>query len=173
MSSDPKSRADLVRSVVAAIRANSDQVDRLDQLAATLFRLNRTDSRALEIVSRTGPLTARQLATELGMTTGGVTTVIDRLERAGYARRRHDLVDRRRVLVETTELTNAREHEVFGDLIAESVRLADSYTDAELTVIKDFLERGMAMLAAHSDRLAAKPEIAVKIGGDASPLPRS
>ena len=158
MSSDPVSRPSLIQSVVAAIRANSDQVDRLDQLAASRFGLNRTDSRALEIVSRTGPLTARKLAEELGMTTGGVTTVIDRLERAGYARRRHDLEDRRRVLVEATELTGDREREVFGELIGETFRLAGSYSDAELATIKDFLERGSAMLTAHSDRLAAKAE---------------
>jgi DNA-binding MarR family transcriptional regulator len=158
MSSDFVQRERLIRSVVAAIRANSDQVDRLDQQAASSFRLNRTDTRALEIVSRTGPLTARKLAEELGITTGGVTTVIDRLERAGYARRQHDVDDRRRVLVEATELTRTREQEVFGDLVARSIELVNTYSDADLTVIKDFLERSRAMLATHADRLAAATE---------------
>ena len=43
-----------------------------------------------------------ELAAEAGLTTGAVTAVIDRLERAGYARRVRDDEDRRRVKVEVT-----------------------------------------------------------------------
>jgi DNA-binding MarR family transcriptional regulator len=156
MSKDRLSRAALVRSVTDAIRANSDQVDRLDEAAAARFRLNRTDARALEMLTRAGPLPARKFAEELGMTPGGVTTVIDRLERAGYARRRHDTDDRRQVLVEATELTSSLAQEVFGELIRQTSHLVDSYGDDELAVIKDFLERSRVVLSAHSDRLEGR-----------------
>jgi DNA-binding MarR family transcriptional regulator len=43
------------------------------------------------------PLTAGELAAELGLTTGAVTTLLDRLERAGHVRRERDERDRRRV----------------------------------------------------------------------------
>src|SRR5262245_30017421 len=90
----------LIEAVQAGLRAVATEIDRLDQLSADQFGLNRTDQRALDIVSRLGPLSATALASALGLTTGGITTVIDRLEQAGYARRRPDPVDRRRVLVE-------------------------------------------------------------------------
>src|ERR1043166_5846990 len=98
----------LPRQVLSSLRALSTEIDRLDQAAADRYGLNRTDMRALDIVGRAGPLAPTALARALGFTTGGVTTVLDRLERAGYVRRRPDPGDRRRQLVETTEVTAVR-----------------------------------------------------------------
>src|SRR5499425_991828 len=106
--------------VAAALRALSTEIDRLDQAAADRYGLNRTDMRALDITGRTGPLAPTDLARQLGFTTGGVTTVLDRLERTGYIRRRPDPGDRRRQVVETTEATTARDEEVFGDLVRQT-----------------------------------------------------
>jgi DNA-binding MarR family transcriptional regulator len=158
-SSDPAedsgahSKQRLARSVLGLIRATADRTHRVDQLAAARFKLNGTDSRALELISRTGPLTAKNLARALGMTTGGVTTVIDRLERGGYARRRDDASDRRRVLIEATELTRRVEGEMFGELIRDNTRLIGAYSERELAVIEDFLERSGAQVAAHIERM--------------------
>ena len=143
---------------MALVRANADLVHRVDQLAATSLGLNDTDARALEIVSRLGPIQASQLARELGMTTGGVTTVIDHLERARYARRRRgDERDRRRVLIEATDITRRVEAEIFGELMADDRRLAASYTKSDLAIIKDFLERSGAQLTANIERMAKRP----------------
>lgn len=145
---------------MALVRANADLVHRVDQLAAEHLGLNDTDARALEIVSRLGPLHAFQLARELGMTTGGVTTVIDRLERAGYARRRRgDQTDRRRVLIEVTDLTRRVEAEMFGELMADDHRLAASYSKSDLAIIKDFLERSGAQLTANIERLTKRHRV--------------
>lgn len=138
---------------MSAIRVQADQSDRLDQLASTRFGLNRTDGRAVELLARLGPMTAKQLATHLGMTTGGVTTVIDRLEQAGYVRRRQDGQDRRRVMLETTALQAARERELFGSLIERTSRLISARSDEELVVIGDFMEQMTSAVAAHIDQL--------------------
>jgi hypothetical protein len=47
----------LPAQVTASLRALSTQIHRLDQAAADLYGLNRTDMRALEIAGRAGPLT--------------------------------------------------------------------------------------------------------------------
>ncbi len=46
-----------------------------------------------------------------------------RLERSGYARRRRNATDRRRVLIEATELTRRVEGEMFGELIRDKAPL--------------------------------------------------
>jgi len=140
--------------VADGLRALSTEIDRLDQAAADRYGLNRTDMRALDILGRTGPLAPTALARLLGFTTGGVTTVLDRLEKAGYIRRRPDPGDRRRQLVETTQATAARDEEVFGDLIRGTRDLLAEYTHDELLVIRDFLDRVRQLTAAHADALA-------------------
>jgi len=141
--------------VVGGLRALSTEIDRLDQAAADRYGLNRTDMRALDIVGRAGPLAPTALARLLGFTTGGVTTVLDRLEKAGYIRRRPDPGDRRRQVVETTEATAARDEEVFGDLIRGTRDLLADYTNDELLVIRDFLDRVRQLTAAHADTLGS------------------
>lgn len=68
------------------------------QLGAALG-INQTDVAALEHLITDGPLPPTELATRLGVTTAGITQVIDRLERAGHVIRERQLDDKRRVLV--------------------------------------------------------------------------
>lgn len=158
MSSDrPESRRELIGAVMSAIRVQADQSDRLDQLASARFGLNRTDGRAVELVARLGPMTAKQLASHLGMTTGGVTTVIDRIEQAGYVRRRQDGQDRRRVILETTATQRAREKELFGALIVRTGQLVSSLSDEDLVVIHHFLEALTTQVGTHIDQLEKGP----------------
>ena len=146
--------------VADGLRALSTEIDRLDQAAADRYGLNRTDMRALDIVGRAGPLAPTDLARQLGFTTGGVTTVLDRLERAGYIRRRPDTSDRRRLVVEATAATTARDQEVFGDLIRQTGELLATYTDDQLQVIDDFLTRARQLTAGHADTLSRRHDTA-------------
>src|SRR5438132_89674 len=95
-------------------------VDTLDQRAADRLGLNRTDLRCLDLIfSAAAPLSPGELATAAGLTTGGVTTAIDRLERAGYATRRRDPNDRRRVTVRPTPLAERAVGEIYGPVAAD------------------------------------------------------
>jgi DNA-binding MarR family transcriptional regulator len=149
------SQRTLAAQVTDSLRGLSTEIDRLDQVAADRYGLNRTDMRALDIVGRSGPLAPTALARLLGFTTGGVTTVLDRLERAGYARRHPDPRDRRRVVVEATQATAARDREIFGGLIHQTGDLLTSYTDGQLAVIDDFLVRVRQLTAAYADALSS------------------
>ncbi|MBV9599033.1 MAG: MarR family transcriptional regulator [Chloroflexi bacterium] len=145
-----------VADVQAELRGLATEIDRLDSLAAECFGLNRTDLRCLELLGRAGALTPTELARALDFTTGGVTTVIDRLEQAGYARRRPDPADRRRVIVQATARVGRREAEVFGQLIRSTESLLSAYSDAQLATIRDFLTRSRMTVATHADSLVQR-----------------
>ncbi len=58
---------------------------------------------ALEHLEADGPLTQRELGDRLMLSSGGVTMLVDRLERAGWVQRRSHPSDRRAVIVEPTK----------------------------------------------------------------------
>ena len=98
-----KTKQELIVELLAAVRANQNATDQMDDAAARGLGVNRTDARCLDIVEQFGPITAGELAESAGLTTGSVTAVIDRLVAKGYLRRVADPADRRRVMVELTE----------------------------------------------------------------------
>ena len=145
-----------IGAVQGELRALSTEIDRLDGLAADRFGLNRTDLRALDLIRSAGVLSPTALAQALGFTTGGVTTVIDRLEQSGYVRRQPDRDDRRRLVLIATDLVGDREKSVFGQLVRDTQALIATYTDVQLETIGDFLRRSREVTAEHSERLAGQ-----------------
>jgi DNA-binding MarR family transcriptional regulator len=86
-------------------------------------------------------MTAGRLADETGLSTGAMTTALDRLERAGYARRVRDPGDRRRVCIELTPAIGAldnfySEHRRVGE------RLYRRYTFEQLELLLQFVREG-------------------------------
>jgi DNA-binding MarR family transcriptional regulator len=143
-----------VLDVIASLRELSSQLDHLDEAAATHYGLNRTDMRALDILGRDGPLAPTDLAHRVGFTTGGITTVIDRLERAGYVVRRPDESDRRRLLIEVTDATRERDRAVFGGLIQLAETIATGYKDRDLQTIRGFIDKISHATAAYAATLS-------------------
>ncbi len=70
-----------------------------DEALAAFLGLNPTDLRCLELVIEDPGMTPSRLAELAGITTGAVTGVVDRLERAGYVTRQPDPADRRSVTI--------------------------------------------------------------------------
>ena len=101
MSREPSpERLQLYAELGDEVRASQRATDMVDDLLCELLGINRTDARCLDILEQHGRMSAGDLAHASRLTTGAITAVIDRLERAGYARRVPDPSDRRRVLVE-------------------------------------------------------------------------
>lgn len=97
----PKGR--LEAELIEEVRGNQTAVDQMDEAAHRAMGINATDGRCLDIIDRRGLISAGQLATEAGLTTGAVTAVLDRLEDKELVRRVPDPNDRRRILVEVTD----------------------------------------------------------------------
>src|SRR5580765_8467755 len=101
------SRGKILPERAALIDALDREIGRKVSIAILVFMnavadrigLSLTDLFCGELLSRTGTLSAGELAELTGLTTGAITGVIDRLEKNGYARRENDPQDRRRVMV--------------------------------------------------------------------------
>lgn len=93
----------MFKELLVEVRGSQNATARFDQAVADAAGLNRTDMAIIDALDRGGPAPAGRLAGVTGLSSGAMTTALDRLERAGYARRVRDSGDRRRVLVELTE----------------------------------------------------------------------
>ena len=129
-----------VSALTAANRRYQQGTDALDQAASELLGINRTDARCIDIVLQAGRLTAGELAIAAGLSPGAATTAIDRLERAGFARRVRDPEDRRRVIVEPTDRVAELAEEVYGPLRDGGADLMARFSETQLTAITKFLE---------------------------------
>jgi DNA-binding MarR family transcriptional regulator len=151
-----ESRDDLLASLNDEFRLQGVVTDIADQAVADLMGLNRTDARCLDIIERLSQVTAGRLASESGLSTGAVTTVLDRLERAGLARRVTDPADRRRVLAEVTPKSRRLTDEIYGPLASAGAQELERYSDAELALLRDFLRRGRSLQEEHIERVRAR-----------------
>jgi DNA-binding MarR family transcriptional regulator len=151
-----ESRDDLLASLNDEFRLQGLVTDIADQAVADLMGLNRTDARCLDIIERLSQVTAGRLARESGLSTGAVTTVLDRLERAGLARRVTDPADRRRVLVEITPEARRLIDEIYAPLAGAGAEELERYSVAELGLLRDFLRRGRALQEEHIERVRAR-----------------
>jgi DNA-binding MarR family transcriptional regulator len=139
MKSDEARHAALIDEVGLELGELRKAGDQLDEAVALQFGLNRTDLRCLGILYRRGRVTAGELAEESGLTPGAITTVLDRLERGGYANRVPDPADRRRVLVVSTVATREIGARLQGEVELATRGLLEGREAAELTVIRDYL----------------------------------
>src|SRR5437762_12908161 len=80
-------RRELAVAIGRAVMAFQDATDEVDEAAARRLGLNRTDLRCLSVLWQRDGLGASELAEAAGLTRGAMTTVLDRLEASGYARR--------------------------------------------------------------------------------------
>lgn len=130
--------------------------DQLDEAVALQYGLNRTDLRCLGILYRRGRVTAGELAGESGLTPGAITTVLDRLERGGYANRVPDPADRRRVLVVSTGVTREIGARIQGEVEVAMQQLLDGRQPEQLTVIRDYLRDARGVFEAQVATLTAE-----------------
>lgn len=117
--------------------------------------LTATENKALDLLTRRGPITSGELARGLGLTPGAVTGLVDRLARAGYARRAADAADRRKALVVAdAERLNRELRPMFTPLSEAIDDLVREYTPAQLETIGDFLTNVTRILRDQTTRLA-------------------
>jgi DNA-binding MarR family transcriptional regulator len=148
----PESTHQLVERLGQAARRHQRAIDAFDQAVVDAFGINRTDGRCVDVLQERGPMTAGELARACNLTSGAVTAVIDRLERAGLVRRGHDPSDRRKVMVDITPEAEARAAALFAPLLDDVGRALAGYSDEQLEAVIDFLELDRALHERHAPR---------------------
>jgi len=120
--------------------------------------LSGTERKLLDVLARTGPATAGQLAAETGLTSGAITGIVDRLVRAGYAQRQPNPADRRSVIVSREPSTSLDElrPDIFEPLGQAITEMSMRYSDAELAAVASYLTGLTQILREQTERLTSR-----------------
>jgi DNA-binding MarR family transcriptional regulator len=135
-----RTKDDLIATFDRETRRMGSMATLLNHAVAAFAGLHPTDHECLDLLDWTGPLTAGEIGAHLGLSSGAVTGLVDRLESAGWVRRERDDDDRRRVIVHVANDRGEGLWELYQPL-AEAI---DSYRDGldprSLRVVVEFLE---------------------------------
>ena len=133
MRDDPTELALAIRQVTLAV-----QRYRLRAARAGLG-VGASEMMALSQLFTVGPCSPTELAAFLSMTTASVTSLLDRLQRAGHVVRRQHPSDRRRVVVELTPRARDTLTAMFAFAGAATAHAARSLSPSELGMVLRFL----------------------------------
>jgi len=125
-----------------------------NQAVADRVGLHPTDLQCVSLLTiEPAPLTTGHIAELTGLTSGSVSRLVDRLERAGYVTRQRDLHDRRRVLVYPVPEAIQRLSAVWENLNEAWTKLFADYTEAELSLLFRHMQRTAELSQAQVQRL--------------------
>jgi DNA-binding MarR family transcriptional regulator len=114
------------------------------QAVAERLGIGSADLECLDIIALRGPMPAGAIAEAVGLTSGAITGIVDRLERAGLAGRERSRDDRRVVMVRVLPAVERRVAPLFEPMeMAATAALAD-YSDDDLKLLLDFFRRASA-----------------------------
>lgn len=136
-----KNHSELLDSLEEQTRELSTRTVIFHHLIGERLGLNPTDHKCLDVMIRNRTqMTASQIAEETGLSTGAITGVVDRLEKAGYVHRKRDQNDRRLVFINVlVDKAMVKISPIFDPIKQASRSLYSKYNDDELALILDFI----------------------------------
>jgi len=133
----------LATEIKDSLRELSNQLSLLNHQVSAHLDLKDVDLDCLELISRYGPMSPSALARRAGLHPATMTGVLDRLQRSGWIVRERDpdAVDRRAVTVRALRDRHAEVFQVYSGMNSTMDELLADYSDAELNLLVDFLQR--------------------------------
>jgi DNA-binding MarR family transcriptional regulator len=149
------SREEIIQAIIQKRREMSTEAIMFHQNVADVLGLHITDHKCLDLIRQYGAMPAGRLAELTGLTTGAITGIIDRLEKAGYVRRANDAKDRRRTIVEPTQNKKweRKIEAIFIPFHERMHKLLSSYSDGELAFLLDVLTKTIELTREESKKL--------------------
>ena len=86
--------------------------------------------------------------------------MIDRLEARGLVTRTRSMEDRRKVVIEATELTRELSERYYGAIAREGEKAVTGFSDAELAAVLRFINAALDLQSEQLARLKAEPTAA-------------
>lgn len=131
----------------------------MNETFAEMLGLHQTDVEALSCIMRAevqgDPLSAGALGSELRLTSGATTFLMNRLERAGLVQRTREASDQRKVVLRLTADGHDLAGAIYPPILQLSDGVMDQFTPAELEVVQRFLARTTTAMATHRSRLVS------------------
>src|SRR5882757_4685680 len=118
--------------IAAAIFFNTKAADKVG--------LSLTDMQMIHMLQLYGPATPGRLATWTGLSTGGVTVALDRLQKAGYIRREPNPADRRSQIVTLAPVRMRKVAAMYEEVESETRRLLATLPERDLDAVIRFFE---------------------------------
>jgi DNA-binding MarR family transcriptional regulator len=118
------------------------------------------DLECLDMIVLKGRVTAGELAAAIGLTTGAITGLIDRLEKACFACRERDERDRRKVFVRALPRVETDIMPLYASLQSRMHALMDELSDQDI-------DRLLAFFSASRDALLSEIAAMKSSGGGA------
>jgi DNA-binding MarR family transcriptional regulator len=137
-----KTRAALLQELEDAMRRSSAQGAMFAKTVADRAGISASDMDCMDFVNLEGRMTAGRLAELTGLTTGAITGVVDRLEKAGYVRRERDESDRRKVFIAVVPETAARIGRLYVPMQQSMHKVWSRYSEEELRLLLRFATDG-------------------------------
>ena len=160
--SRPKARAALLTGLEHAVRKSSALGVIFGQTVASRVGISSSDLECLDFLNIEGRVTAGRLAELTGLTTGAITGVVDRLEKAGLVRRERDEEDRRKVFIVIVPENVAKVGRFYEHLQRGMLELWETYSDAELKLMLRFMTQGYETMLAATEELKAMVDVPAK-----------
>jgi MarR family transcriptional regulator, organic hydroperoxide resistance regulator len=153
--SDGERRAELFVQLNVLGETSSTETALFHQAAAARYGLGITDMKTLGVLMQEGAMTAGQIAKRLSVTTGAVTSLIDRLERRQLVMRVPDPADRRKVIVSVNWQTLASGENVYLSIGEAFARLYATYTTEELEFLVRYFKSQIELTRQETAKLSA------------------
>lgn len=118
-----------------------------------LLGVNVTDMECLALLFFKGISTPTELARYTGLSSGATTAMLDRLEKSGLIERRPNPTDRRGTLISVAREASDKVDPMFASIRRAQDELVAAYSDKELELIANFLEKSTAMWEAERTKL--------------------
>ncbi len=135
------------------MRRSSAQGVLYGQAVANVAGISGSDLECLDFLNLEGRVTAGRLAEVTGLTTGAITGVVDRLEKAGFVRRERDETDRRKVYIVTVPENAARIGRYYVPMQEAMHRLWSTYSEADLQLLLRFANEGYKSVLEATEKL--------------------
>jgi DNA-binding MarR family transcriptional regulator len=156
--SRPKVRAALMQELEHAMRRSSGLGAIFSQTVADRAGVSSSDLECLDFLNLEGRVTAGRLAEVTGLTTGAITGMVDRLEKAGFVRRERDESDRRKVFIAIVSENTAKIGRFYEHMQRAILKDWETYSDAELRLLLRFATQGYKTMLAATEELKAMIE---------------